>query len=237
MNGNPGLAPFPFAVDAEVAPLVRLGLVRGEPVAVGPAAPPLVAEMDALAAELAARHAGSAPSDIPGLAPARELYRAFGIDPTRTRPSSEALLRRVLLGKPLPRILSAVDVCNLCSLRFLLPIGLYDVKRVRGGVRLRRGLPGESFQGIRKDDVHLGGRPTLADDGGAFGNPSSDSLRTSVTEETRSIFMVIFSPAGFSRALLGEHVAFARAAMERHLAPAGGRVATGGSLWPAQGGA
>ncbi len=230
MSGSHGPEPIAFEVDVEVAPLVRLGLVWGEPVAVGPSAPPLIAEMEALRAELAARHVGLAPADIGALAPARALYRAFGIDPTRTRPSSEALLRRVLLGKPLPRILSAVDVCNLCSLRFLLPIGLYDAGRLRGAVRLRRGRPGESFEGIRKDDVHLGGRPTLADDDGAFGNPTSDSLRTSVTESTRSLFMVIFAPTGFPVPRLEEHVAFARAAMERHLAPPGGAVVTGGSI-------
>jgi DNA/RNA-binding domain of Phe-tRNA-synthetase-like protein len=228
MTHAPEPAPIDIAVDPEVVPLVCLGLVQGEPVAVGPAAPPLVAEMEALRAELAARHGGRSPSEIAGLLPARDLYRAFGIDPTRTRPSSEALLRRILLGKPLPRILNAVDVCNLCSLRFLLPIGLYDAERLLGPTRLRRGLPGESFQGIRKDDVHLGGRPTLADDAGAFGNPSSDSLRTSVAEGTRSLFMVVFAPADYPAGRLGEHVAFARAAMERHLAPAGGSVATRG---------
>ncbi|MBZ5637698.1 MAG: hypothetical protein LAO51_02960 [Acidobacteriia bacterium] len=224
-------APVPLTVDPSITPLVRLGLVRGEPVAAGPGARALVAETEALCAELAARHAGRAPSEIDGLAPARELYRAFGIDPTRTRPSSEALLRRVLLGKPLPRILNAVDVCNLCSLRFLLPIGLYDAARLRGAVRLRRGLPGESFQGIRKDDVHLEGRPALADEDGPFGNPSSDSLRTSVTGDTRSLWMVIFAPATFAAFRLEEHVAFARAAMERHLAPASREVATCGSVY------
>jgi DNA/RNA-binding domain of Phe-tRNA-synthetase-like protein len=232
MNDSREPAPIPLAVDAEIAPLLRLGLVRGEPVAVGPAAAPLLAEMEALRQELAARHAGRSPSEIAGLAPARELYREFGIDPTRTRPSSEALLRRILLGKPLPEILSAVDVCNLCSLRFLLPIGLYDTARIRGPVILRRGRKGESFEGIRKDDVHLEGRLTLADEEGPFGNPSSDSLRTSVTAATRSLWMVIFAPASFPADRLGEHVAFARAAIERHLAPAGGGVSAGGALFP-----
>jgi DNA/RNA-binding domain of Phe-tRNA-synthetase-like protein len=183
-----------------------------------------------LAAELRALHAGLPPAEIPGLRPARELYRAFGIDPTRTRPSSEALLRRVLQGKPLPRILNAVDVCNLCSLRFLLPIGLYDTARVSGPVVLRRGRPGESFAGIRKDDIHLEGRPALADGLGPFGNPSSDSLRTSVTAVTRSLALVVFAPASFPESRLAEHVEFARAAIGRHLAPPGGRVATSGSV-------
>ncbi len=227
---------LPGAVVPELEPglesIVSLGLVRAAPVAIGPAGPALDAEMEALRAELAARHAGKTPGAIAGLAPARDLYKAFGIDPTRTRPSSEALLRRVLQGKPLPRILNAVDVCNLCSLRFLLPIGLYDSGRIRGRVTLRRGRPGESFPGIRKDDVHLGGRPALADDEGAFGNPTSDSLRTSVTPSTRSLWMVIFAPSAYPASSLEDHVRFARDAMARHLAPAGEEVATDGLVIP-----
>jgi len=107
--------------------------------------------METTAAGLLSAHAGQSPGAIPGLAAARELYRAFGIDPTHTRPSSEALLRRVLQGKGLPRILNAVDLCNLCSLRFLLPIGLYDAASVAPPVALRRGRPGETYAGIRKD--------------------------------------------------------------------------------------
>jgi DNA/RNA-binding domain of Phe-tRNA-synthetase-like protein len=97
---------------------------------------------------------------------------------------------------------------------------------------LRRGRPGESYAGIRKDEVHLEGRPLLADDEGPFGNPTSDSLRTSVTEATRSLWMVLFAPAAFSRPALETHVRTARAAIERHLAPPGGVAATHGSVFP-----
>ena len=85
----------------------------------------------------------------------------------RRRPSSEALLRRVRKGDPLPRINSMVDVCNWCSLEFQLPYGLYDAARIEGDVELRIGRDGESYAGIRKDDVHVGGRITLADCGRA----------------------------------------------------------------------
>ncbi len=209
---------------------LRLGLVAAGPVAIAPAGAALQEEIDDLCRTLVKEHAGKQPSAIDGLAPARELYRAFGIDPTRTRPSSEALLRRILRGKGLPRILNAVDVCNLCALRFLLSIGLYDAGRIRGNVTLRPGAPGETYAGIRKDEVHLEGRPVLADEEGAFGNPTSDSLRTSVTLETTSIDMVIFAPASVPPAALEAHVAAARALMERHLAPAGGAVTTDGTV-------
>lgn len=226
----------PFAIvpdlEAELRSRVRLGLVRAEPVSVGPAGPALRAAIGDACASLAREHAGRPPSEVPGLAPARDFYRAFGIDPTRTRPSSEALLRRVLQGKPFPAILNAVDVCNLCALLFLLPIGLYDAQRVRGAVRLRRGLPGETYQGIRKDEVHLEGRPVLADEEGPFGNPTSDSLRTCVTAATRSLWMVIFAPASSPRAPLEAHVLDARDACARHLAPPGTSVATSGDVLP-----
>ncbi len=192
----------------------------------GPSGPALLAEMERTARLLASEHAGRPPSDIPGLAPARELYRAFQIDPTRTRPSSEALLRRVLQGKPLPRILNAVDLCNLLSLQLLLPLGLYDAGKIRGEVTLRRGAPGESYPGIRKEEVHLEGRPVLSDAEGPFGNPTSDSLRTSVSEATSSLWLVIFAPAAFSREAMGEDAERAAEAIARHLSPGGGSALT-----------
>lgn len=125
----------------------------------------------------------------------RAMYRRFGVDPTKTRPSSEALLRRVRKGEPLPRINNLVDVCNWCSLEFQVPYGLYDLSRVSGAIVLRAGRPGESYPGIRKDAVHVDGRLVLADDEGPFGNPTSDSARTMVTGEAASILTVIFAPA------------------------------------------
>ena len=129
------------------------------------------------------------------LGPARHLYRSFGIDPTRTRPSSEALLRRVRRGESLPRINTLVDLGNWCSLEVQLPYGLYDLDRIQPPVELRRGRPGEAYQGIRKDEVHLDGRPTLADGLGPFGNPTSDSSRTMVTTASRRLLVVVFAPA------------------------------------------
>jgi len=213
-------------IDEEVRGVVRAGIVHASPVAIGPGGPPLVAEMDALAAELLAAHAGRSPGEIPGLAEARDLYRAFGIDPTRTRPSSEALLRRVLSGKGLPRILDAVDVCTLCALRSLLPIGLYDAASVSPPVTLRRGRPGESYAGIRKDEVHLEGRPVLSDAKGPFGNPTSDSLRTSIVPATGALVMVFFAPASYGRSRMEKHLHDAARALARHLAPPGVEVVT-----------
>lgn len=230
MTGSPDPAPILPEVAEEIRGRVRVGSVAAEPVAIAPAGEPLLAEMESLRAALAERHHGMKPGEIPELAPARRLYREFGIDPTRTRPSSEALLRRILKDKPLPRILNAVDACTLCSLKFLLPLGLYDAGKLDGQVRLRLGDPGESYQGIRKDDVHLEGRLTLADAEGPFGNPTSDSLRTSVTAATRSLWMVIFAPASCPPGEMEEHVLSAREILARHLAPPGETVRHSGAV-------
>ncbi len=206
-----------LTIVPEIRPLLRVGVVEAAPVRVGPTGAVLQAEIAALCARMVVAHAGRPPGEIEGLAPARRLYRAFGIDPTSTRPSSEALLRRILQGKPFPSVNSAVEVCNLCSTSFLLPIGLYDAAKISGGVTLRQGEPGESYPGIRKDSVNVAGRPVLVDDLGPFGNPTSDSLRTCVTEGTASLFMVIFAPADYAQTALDAHVAFARDAIGRHI--------------------
>ena len=124
----------------------------------------------------------------------RTMYKRVGIDPTKTRPSSEALLRRVRKGDTLPRINSMVDVCNWCSFEFQLPYGLYDAAQIQGDVTLRIGREGESYPGIRKDDVHVGGRIALVDTHGPFGNPTSDSARTMVTTATTRALLVVFAP-------------------------------------------
>jgi DNA/RNA-binding domain of Phe-tRNA-synthetase-like protein len=125
----------------------------------------------------------------------RTMYKRLGIDPTKIRPSSEALLRRVRKGEPLPRINSLVDICNWCSLETQIPFGLYDLDRVEGDlIALRLGDAGEGYDGIRKDRVNVSGRLTLADQAGPFGNPTSDSARTMVTVRTTRALFVIYCP-------------------------------------------
>ena len=124
----------------------------------------------------------------------RTMYRRFGIDPTKTRPSSEALRRRVRRGLPWPRINTLVDAGNHCSLVTQLPYGLYDLDRVAGAIALRRGAEGDEYAGIGKPVVHLGGRPALFDTAGPFGNPTSDSARTMVTPATVRALLVVYAP-------------------------------------------
>ena len=192
-------------VHADVAGIVRPASFVAEPVHV-------VEQDDALEAQ---RRIGTAvmrtapePADI--IAAVRTMYKRVGIDPTKTRPSSEALLRRVRRGDELPRINSLVDIINWCSLETQLPYGLYDLDRIQGAVVLRLGQPGEEYEGIRKAAVHVAGRLTLADDAGPFGNPTSDSARTMVTTATTRALVVIFAPVSVSEAALARAVTLTR---------------------------
>ena len=147
--------------------------------------------LDPLLAEAESKVRVSPPAES---AAVRTMYKRVGIDPTKTRPSNEALLRRVRKGDTIPRINSAVDIINWCSLEFQLPYGLYDAAKISGHVTMRRGSEGEKYAGIRKDEVNVGGRITVADDAGPFGNPSSDSARTMVTTSATELLVIVYAP-------------------------------------------
>src|SRR5271163_2127650 len=121
----------------------------------------------------------------------RAAYKALGKDPARYRGAAEALLRRVIAGKGLPRINNVVDVINYVSVESRLPIGLYDLEHVQGGIVFRVGRAGETYKGIGKYDLNLEGLPVFCDAAGPHGSPTSDSERTMVTTETKRVVAVV----------------------------------------------
>ena len=128
----------------------------------------------------------------------RAGYKALGKDPARYRGSAEALLRRMIAGKGMPRINNVVDVINLVSVGSRLPIGLYDLAHVEGPIEFRAGRAGETYKGIGKYDLNLEGLPLFADGKGPHGSPTSDSERTMVTEATNRVLAIIISFGGTS---------------------------------------
>lgn len=148
------------------------------------------------------------------IAATRAGYKALGKDPARYRGSAEALIRRVIAGKGLPRINNVVDVINVVSVESRLPVGLYDLAHVRGDIVFRAGRAGETYKGIGKYDLNLEGLPVFCDELGPHGSPTSDSERTMVTEATKRVLGIIISfggvevlrsPAERLAALLREH--------------------------------
>jgi DNA/RNA-binding domain of Phe-tRNA-synthetase-like protein len=184
-----------FIVAPDVGSIVRPGVIWWT----GAAVVAHEHRLDPLLAEAEAKVRITPPAES---AAVRMMYKRLGIDPTKTRPSNEALLRRVRKGDTIPRINSAVDVINWCSLEFQLPYGLYDFSKVSGGVTMRRGAEGESYAGIRKDAVNVGGRITVADSIGPFGNPTSDSARTMVTPSATELLVIIYAPSEIAKSQL-----------------------------------
>ena len=128
----------------------------------------------------------------PGFDFSRKLYREFHIDPTKHRPSSEALWRRLKNKGDFPKVNPFVDLTNFLSLKYQICFGLYDLIKIKGDITIALGNDDDQFQGIRKDCMHMKGKIFLKDRDGAFGNPSSDSLRTCVDFSTRNILQILF---------------------------------------------
>ena len=171
--------------------------------------------MAKLASHYADLYQWAAPSDIPGIQHARQFFRAIGIDPTKRRPSSEALLHRAIKKKELYTINTLVDVGNWCSLDFLLPTCVYDTDKIVGDVTIRIGNPGENYLALNNRDMDFSGRFVLADDNGPFGSPMTDSARTAVSTITKNALMGIWAPQSFDPQTLKKHAeTFAQRAIE-----------------------
>ncbi len=220
VDESPG-AVLRWSIAPEVADRVRAWAVEVEDVEVrdGGRAHD---RLEALARERGAAAAPIAIGEVEGIDAARRLYRSFGVDPTRHRPSSEALMRRARKGQSFYRLNEVVDVGNWVSLEWLLPLGLYDRDRIVGDeATVRVGAAGEEYAGIRKGPVHLEGRLCVADDEGPFGSPTSDSERTCVRDTTTRVAAIVFAPADVESTRLREA---GTALGERLVEHAGGRV-------------
>jgi DNA/RNA-binding domain of Phe-tRNA-synthetase-like protein len=132
--------------------------------------------------------------DLPVVAEVRRLFREAGADPTRYRPSSEALIRRLLKGEELPAIHPLVDLNNCVSVALTVPSCVMADGSFTAPVRLRAGRPGERMESLR-GDFDLAGKPLLEDARGPFGTPITDSLRVAVEQETTRAGMVVYLPA------------------------------------------
>ena len=129
------------------------------------------------------------------VAAVRKLFRAAGCDPTRYRPSSEALLRRVLKGEDLPAIHPLVDLNNCLSVELAVPCCVAAEGTFTTPATLRAGRPGETFESLR-GPFNLEGKPLLADAAGPFSTPITDSQRVKVGEGTERVWMIVYLPQG-----------------------------------------
>src|SRR5271163_1845824 len=183
-------------MDIEIKlPGVKLGIVEGHGVAVKALHPDLTKLLDEVCVRKQKEFTVESLAEAEPIRAIRGLFRSWGMDPSKYRPSSEALSRRVVQGKGLYRVSNVVDISNLGSIETGWPYGCYDRSRIRAPIALRHGAAGERYEGIGKQTWHLEGRPVLADPDGPFGSPISDSTRSMITESAREILVVIYAPA------------------------------------------
>ena len=129
---------------------------------------------------------------LPGIAATRSVYKACGKDPSRYRPASEQLIRRMLQGKELYQIDTLVDLVNLASIAFGYSIGGFDADKFVGEtLTLGIGREGEPYKGIGRGIINIAGLPVYRDAEGGVGTPTSDHERTKMTLATTHLVVLI----------------------------------------------
>ncbi|UFJ41304.1 hypothetical protein LOK74_01850 [Brevibacillus humidisoli] len=177
---------------AERIPKLALGILHYQGCSVTPSPKLLQGRVNLYVESLRLEHELTKLTEVEGVREWRADFKRLGIDPSRYRPSSEALLRRLLQGNPFHWINTAVDVNNFLSVQQALPYGIYNYKLLGGEVVCRLGREGDSYQALNGREVNMSGKILLADENGPFGSPIVDSVRTSVTEEAVDLLQVIF---------------------------------------------
>jgi DNA/RNA-binding domain of Phe-tRNA-synthetase-like protein len=130
--------------------------------------------------------------EMSSIAATRSVYKACGKDPSRYRPASEALIRRVLQGKALYQIDTLVDLVNLASIAFGYSIGGFDADKFKGDtLTLGIGREGEPYEGIGRGMINIHGLPVYRDAEGGVGTPTSDNERTKMELSTTHLVVLI----------------------------------------------
>ncbi|MEJ2080039.1 MAG: phenylalanine--tRNA ligase beta subunit-related protein [Acidobacteriota bacterium] len=132
-------------------------------------------------------------SSYPPVAEMRKLFRAAGTDPTRYRPASEALLRRVLKGDALPSIHPLVDLNNCLSLRIACPCCVMAEGSFAPPLIFRGGRPGEIYESL-KGPFRLEDKPLLVDTLGPLDAPITGNVRVKIEENTTAAWLVSYLP-------------------------------------------
>lgn len=162
----------------------------------GPSSAALVAALTAEVGVARARIGATPLSEIPSLAAWRRVFRGFGVDPTQYRSAAEALLRRITKGDDLPAINGAVDVANLVSVRYGLPVAAFDQQGVDGGTTVRFAIGDEQWAdlGGSTADHPAPGEVVFVDDGGTVSARRwcwRQSRGSAASPETRRVLVTV----------------------------------------------
>lgn len=161
--------------------------------------------------------------DLPSIAATRRVYRSCGKDPSRYRPASEALIRRMLQGKELYQRDTLVDLVNLASIAYGYSIGGFDADKFSGDtLTLGVGREGEPYEGIGRGMINIHGLPVYRDAIGGVGTPTSDHERTKMTLNTRHLVVLVNGYDG-NEQRVSENAEYIQALLRRYCQSDGGK--------------
>ena len=129
-------------------PTIRAGVVHADGLANGPGPNPLGKAFQEQQAVSLARFGGTPMSEVPSIVAWRRTFSAFGVQPTRYRNAAEALIRRLTKAGDIPSINCLVDIANLVSIRYGLPVAAMDQARVAGATTVRFARGDERFDDL-----------------------------------------------------------------------------------------
>ena len=132
-------------------------------------------------------------TQISKLKETRDGYKILGKDPSHTRCASEALLRRIIKGNNLYRLGDVIDLGNILSVLTLRSVCVVDYNKLQGDVEIRLGTKDDIFYGINRGIINVTSMPIYQDELSPFGSPTSDTLRTMVTVNTKEILVMIIN--------------------------------------------
>ena len=160
--------------------------------------------------------------ELSGIAATRRVYKACGKDPSRYRPASEQLIRRMLQGKELYQIDTLVDLVNLASIAYGYSIGGFDADKFVGDtLTLGIGREGEPYEGIGRGMINIHGLPVYRDAAGGVGTPTSDNERTKIDIHTRRLLVLINGYDG-KEARVAENARYIQDLLRRYCQSDGG---------------
>lgn len=124
---------------------------------------------------------------------ARDGYKALGKDPSHTRPACEALLRRIIKNGSIYRLDDIIDFGNYLSLYFMKSVCVVDADKVIGDIKIRIGTKDDEYYGINRGLINVSNIPLYVDEISPFGNPTSDTIRTAITEDTKKVCLLLIN--------------------------------------------
>ncbi len=173
-------------------PALKIGLITYKDITIG-SSPQMLKGRLQLFQESVALDLESMPlTDYIGVSEWRSVFKGLGMDPSKYRPSHEAILRRVAKRQFLTTIHSAADINNFFSIQYGIPIGIYDLNKIIGDIEIRLGTEHENFDALNNRIIDASGKLVSIDSEGPFGSPYVDSKRTAVTEETTSANQIVY---------------------------------------------